>query len=245
MSAGDELPWLRANHSAASVAQGRPILAMCAPPMERVVSEYISFQKGSQVLGQISQSTDGRGVTLQSVGADVAEWHRVDPTEQASAFVEGEVVGVHAAGLSRVTSGASVVGVVSHQAIVKGGMPTDGGEYESVAYVGRLPMRVRGEVRVGDALVPSGLNDGVAVAATVLEQRQICAIALSVRGDGAKGEVGETWVDACIVPPAVGSSLALAVDAVRRESAMRESERDAQMAALAARLAWLEAALPR
>ena len=166
LSAGDELPWLRANHSAASVAQGRPILAMCAPPMERVASEYISFQKGSQVLGQISQTADGRGVTLQSVGADVAEWHRVDPTARSS-FEEGEIVGVHAAGVSRVTSGASVVGVVSHQAIVKGGMPTDSGEYESVAYVGRLPMRVRGGVRVGDALVPSGLNDGVAVAATV------------------------------------------------------------------------------
>ena len=79
----------------------------------------------------------------------------------------------------------------------------------------------------------------------VLAQRQICAIALSVRSDGAKGEVGEAWVDACIVPPAVGSSLALAVDAVRREASVRESERDAQMAALASRLARLEATLPR
>lgn len=294
-------PHLQVNPSVASVAQGRPILALCAPPVERVQAQYISFQKGAAVLGSISQTSDGRGVSLQSVGADVAEWHRVDPavvtanercdggggggTERRgrgwpALFEEGEIVGVHAAGLSRVTDGASVVGVVSHQAIVKGGLPAaaaaadhEAGElgkcagYESVAYVGRLPMRVRGAVGVGDALRPSGLNDGVAVAVrdgpadadAATGAEQICAIVLGVQGGGeaarsnpkrsARGDSEEekegavvSWVDACIVPPAVGSSMALVASAVRREAAARERERDAAMAALEGRLARLEAA---
>ena len=265
MAGVDENPYLFVNPSATSVAQGRPILAMCAPPIDRVQAQYISFKKGTAVLGGISQSLDGRGVTLQSAGADVAEWHRVDPTLCAphmngAIFEEGEVVGVHSCGLSRVTAGASVVGVISHQAIVKGGMPTGGGEksacYDSVAYIGRLPMRVRGVVRTGDALVPSGRNDGVAVAVRPMEASeapQICAIVMGVRSEDGRQQASatkgqaerEVWVDACIVPPAVGSSMAFVAARVRHEVAQREAERDGQVAALQARVARLEAAMVR
>ncbi len=263
-------PYLFVNPSEASVAQGRPILAVCAPPLDSVQAEYISFQKGATVLGGISQTSDGRGVSLQSRGADVAEWHRVDPTlcspnvngsttRSGRTFDEGAIVGVHATGLSHVTAGASVVGVISHQAIVKGGMPADGGEdnvgYESVAYVGRLPMRVRGAVRMGDALIPSGQNDGVAVATRGMEApgaQQICAIVMGVRDEYAKSrasaardESREVWVDACIVPPAVGSSVAFVVATMRQEAAARQAEHDRQMAALEARLARLEATMER
>ena len=261
----DANPYLFVNPSATSVAQGRPILAMCAPPIDRVQTQYISFQKGTTVLGGISQSCDGRGVTLQSAGADVAEWHRVDPALCAphmngAIFEEGEVVGVHTCGLSRVTVGASVVGVISHQAIVKGGMPAGGGEksacYDSVAYIGRLPMRVRGAVRTGDALVPSGRNDGVAVAMRTMEASeapQICAIVMGVRSEDVRQQTSatkgqaerEVWVDACIVPPAVGSSMAFVLARVHHEVAQRESARDGQVAALQARVARLEAAIAR
>lgn len=267
----DQNPYLFVNPSAASVAQGRPILAVCAPPMDSAQAQYISFQKGATVLGAISQTSDGRGVSLQSCGADVAEWHRVDPTlchppnvdgsttRSGRIFEEGEIVGVHATGLSHVTAGASVVGVISHQAIVKGGMPTDGSEnnmdYESVAYVGRLPMRVRGAVRTGDALTPSGLDDGVAVVARKMESsdaQQICAIVMGVRDEDvrskssvARDDSREVWVDACIVPPAVGSAMAIVAATMRHEAAARETERDGQMAALEARLARLEATLER
>ena len=128
-------------------------------------------------------------------------------------------------------------------------------------------MRVRGAVGVGDALRPSGLNDGVAVAVrdgpadadAATGAEQICAIVLGVQGGGeaarsnpkrsARGGSEEekegavvSWVDACIVPPAVGSSMALVAKAMRREAAARERERDAAMAALEGRLARLEAA---
>ncbi len=270
MAGLDQNPYLFVNPSATSVAQGRPILAVCAPPMDSVQAEYISFQKGATVLGGISQTSDGRGVSLQSRGADVAEWHRVDPTlcppnvdgsttRSGRTFEEGEIVGVHAAGLSRVTAGASVVGVISHQAIVKGGMPTDGGEnnagYESVAYVGRLPMRVQGAVRTGDVLIPSGLNDGVAVVTRRMEAsdaQQICAIVMGVRDEdvrskasSARDDSREVWVDACIVPPAVGSSMAFIAATMRQELVARQTEHDAQMAALEARLARLEETIER
>ena len=168
-------------------------------------SEFISFQKGKSVLGRIAQckpgsgtsSSAGRGVVLESVGGDFAEWHPVlqcppvkgddacgsysglsgplcggdsgdcgDGGKQGKIYGtlgEGEVVGLHAGGgVSRVTRTSrggftGAVGVVSRRAVVRGGLPTDGdcNGYESIAYVGRVPIRVRGAVRCVVTLWPS------------------------------------------------------------------------------------------
>ena len=273
---GGDRPWLRVNPSRQSVESGRAIMAMVGPANPSVRSQYITFQKGTAVLGSLTQSADGRGVCLESGGADVAEWHRICPSQlaDAAALSEGEVVGVHPAGLSRKTAGAAVVGVVSHRAIVKGGLPqpSEAAAFETVAYVGRVPIRVRGAVQAGDALTPSGDDDGLAVAApmgrSARPERRVCAVALSA---GARGGEGWAWVEACIVPPAVGSALGLALNSLRSdryahapnprsllcgrsvltpdgrlgraEMERAGKQRDAEVAQLTTRLARLEAAL--
>ena len=113
---------------------------------------------------------------------------------------------------------------------------------------------------VGDALVPSGLNDGVAVAEAVGETaRPILAIAMEggmsdgecrsangsntkreARANGCKVEVASSaevgkwqWVDGAVVPPSVGAVLGAGLGGAL-------ARRDAQMAALASRVERLE-----
>ena len=96
----------------------------------------------------------------------VAEWHRRAPAEPR--FEVGTVVGISGDGLlSRNTTHAAMVAVVSRQAAVEGSCPGPGEDraaFDSIAYVGRVPVAVRGRWRAGDRITPSGRNDGTAAA---------------------------------------------------------------------------------
>ena len=66
------------------------------------------------------------------------------------------------------TSGDGPCMIVSTSPSVAAGMPVDravAARGAFVAFLGQVPVRVRGGVDCGDALVPSGAGDGVAVAA--------------------------------------------------------------------------------
>ncbi|GJM12242.1 MAG: hypothetical protein DHS20C12_06450 [Pseudohongiella sp.] len=80
-------------------------------------------------------------------------------------LVAADVVGVFSGKISRQAEGADHVMVVSVRPIVLGNMPPDGEEegYEKVAFMGQVPVRVRGIVQEGDFLVPGGWEDGTAV----------------------------------------------------------------------------------
>jgi hypothetical protein len=129
----------------------------------------------------------GQGVKLESRQGDFAEWHRRRAGEPP--FLEGEVVGFDSQGrLSRRTTGARMLGIISRSAVVEGSAPLQGdrASYDTVAYAGLVPVRtVKGQergrkgaaaaceaspcvsmlgVRAGDILIPSGRNDGLAVA---------------------------------------------------------------------------------
>jgi len=102
------------------------------------------------------------GVSYQSGGADYAEWlERADPGES---FSPGDVVGVHGGRISRRTEGAQHVLAISSRPIVLGNMPEEGREhlYERVGFLGQVPVKVAGPVQVGDVVVPSGAQDGLA-----------------------------------------------------------------------------------
>ena len=104
------------------------------------------------------------GVAFLSGGADYAEWlERENPDTD---FQPGEVVGVHSGKISKQTAGADHILPVSTNPIVLGNQPQPGKEkdFEKVAFLGQAPIRVVGNVREGDYVVPSGNNDGVAVA---------------------------------------------------------------------------------
>ena len=71
-------------------------------------------------LGAIVRQKDG--VTLGSRQGDFAEWHQRKAGERP--FVEGDVVGFGRRGeISRQTTGAYMLGVISRQAVVEGSRP--------------------------------------------------------------------------------------------------------------------------
>ena len=115
--------------------------------------------------------TDNVGVSYESGSGDYAEWlERVSPQEDLS---YGEVVGVTGGKISRNTIGVDHVMVVSKAPIVLGNMPEPNREkdFEKVAFMGQVPVRVMGKVSVGDYILPSGYNDGLAKAVAPARMR--------------------------------------------------------------------------
>lgn len=104
------------------------------------------------------------GVSYSSGAGDYAEWLPRMPGEPDMTY--GEIVGVHAGKISRITEGADHCMAVSLRPAVVGNAPLSGREhlYEKVAFMGQVPVRVVGAVEAGDYIVPSGKNDGMGIA---------------------------------------------------------------------------------
>ena len=101
------------------------------------------------------------GVTYGSQGADYAEYlPKVHPTER---FMGGEIVGVHAGKISKVTEGADQILAISTMPLVLGNQPEESEKnlFEKVGFLGQVPVFVQGPVELGDFIVPSGKNDGI------------------------------------------------------------------------------------
>jgi len=123
------------------------------------------------------------GVTYKSGAGDYAEYLlRAEFDEKISA---GEVIGVIGGKISKNTTNAERIMVVSSKPIVLGNMPQPGEEvkYEKVAFMGQIPVKVFGNVSIGDYIVPSGNNDGVGVAIPPSE----------LGSDDVKNIVGVAW----------------------------------------------------
>lgn len=95
---------------------------------------------------------------------DYAEWMLRNPGEPD--MVYGEIVGVNGGVVSRNTSAASHYMVVSQNPSFLGKVPAEGTEenYEKVAFMGQVAVRVFGKVNAGDYILPSGKNDGLGIA---------------------------------------------------------------------------------
>ena len=105
-----------------------------------------------------------QGVTYASGAGDYAEYLlRSDLNEQMS---YGDIVGVVGGKISKNTSNAERIMVVSYKPIVLGNMPQPNREadYEKVAFMGQVPVKVFGKVNIGDYIIPSGNNDGIGIA---------------------------------------------------------------------------------
>ena len=124
------------------------------------------------------------GVSYSSGAGDYAEWI---PKQAADLkLFPGDVVGIIDGKVSRTTQGADYVMVVTSAPIVVGNMPPEGQEhlYEKVAFMGQVPVKVFGQVELGDYILPSRLNNGfgVGVAADEMEvgdYKQIIGVAWS------------------------------------------------------------------
>ena len=104
------------------------------------------------------------GVSYVSSGADYAEWlPKLDAEERMSRF---QIVGVHGGKISKKTAGGEQIMAISANSVVVGNMPPRDEEsgYEKVAFMGQVPVLVRGEVKTGDFIIPSGKNDGIGIA---------------------------------------------------------------------------------
>jgi len=101
------------------------------------------------------------GVTYESGSADYAEWlERINPNETISA---GDIVSVNGGKISKFTGSARQFMVISTKPAILGNMPRSGQEslYEKVAFMGQIPVKVRGIVYLGDYIIPSGQHDGI------------------------------------------------------------------------------------
>jgi len=123
------------------------------------------FDNDNNPVGAI-EGSGGSDINLKSGSADYAEYMpRLDPDEEIEA---ADVVGVVGDSVTRRTERADAAMVVTDQPIVTGNSPgvdpEDREDHETVAFVGQVPVKVRGTVSRGDLLVPSGAADGTAEA---------------------------------------------------------------------------------
>jgi hypothetical protein len=104
------------------------------------------------------------GVTYQSGSGDYAEW--LPKASKNEIFMPGYVVGVKNGMISLNTENADNILAISTSPILLGMMPIEGTEhnYEKVAFMGQVPVHVIGKVKMGDYILPSGRNDGLAFA---------------------------------------------------------------------------------
>jgi hypothetical protein len=104
------------------------------------------------------------GVTYESGSGDYAEWlERVNPEEKLTV---ADVVGVHGGKITKATEGASQVMVISFKPVILGNMPDEDRKhlYEKVAFMGQTVVKLRGAYSKGDLILPSGYDDGTAIA---------------------------------------------------------------------------------
>lgn len=137
----------------------------CPPGWSTIAasSANLAIQAARAVGTQVFLWSD-LGVAYESSSGDYAEWlERLDPAE---VLEPGDIVGVFGGKVTRNTTGAQQVMVVSHAPIVLGNMPPEGREHlhSKVAFMGQVPVKVSGRVRPGDYVIPSGLGDGVGIA---------------------------------------------------------------------------------
>ena len=107
---------------------------------------------------------DSAVLAYSSPERDYAEY--IEKMNLSDEFEEGDVVGIFAGKVSHKTKGADQIMAVSSTPIVVGNWPgrdsTDG--YVLVAFLGQVPVNVKGAVRKGDFIVSSGDEDGTAIA---------------------------------------------------------------------------------
>lgn len=125
-----------------------------------------------------------QGVTYASGSGDYAEYLLRNDINETMTY--GDIVGVKGGKISKNLTGAERMMVVSYKPIVLGNMPQPNreNEYEKVAFMGQIPVKVFGIVNIGDYILPSGKNDGIGIAIhpediTTSQLKQIVGVAWS------------------------------------------------------------------
>ncbi len=141
------------------------------------------------------------GVSYQSGAGDYAEWlPKQNPNE---VFNPGDIVGVSNGFITKNTSAADKIMVVSTRPIVLGNMPPENEEinYEKIAFMGQVPVKVLGQVSPGNYIIPAMIGSGFGRAVSpenmeTKDYRKIAGVAWSV--------IAEIGNDISMVNVAVG-----------------------------------------
>ena len=141
-------------------------------------------------LGAI-QGNGAGGVVYVGPGNDFAEYlPKQLPGETLS---PGDIVGLHAGQVSRVTHDADQVLVLSTAPLIAGNAPTTGDPASStlalVTLIGQTRVRVVGPVAAGSFILPSGQNDGLGLA--VLPEDLTLAQAAGIAGQALESASGD------------------------------------------------------
>jgi hypothetical protein len=104
------------------------------------------------------------GITYESAAGDYAEW--LERKDENELMFAGDIVAVNGGTITKNTDKAEQYMAISTSPIILGNMPEKGKEskFEKVAFMGQIPIKVRGVVNSGDFIIPSGLNDGTGLA---------------------------------------------------------------------------------
>jgi hypothetical protein len=124
-----------------------------------LVRDIIS--KTTATIGSIEGYSDSaEGVRFSSPDADYAEYLlKNNPQEILN---KGDIIGVYQGKISKNTSHAEQIMVMSSAPVIAGNWPKkDAYQYGLVAFMGQVPIKVKGSIQPGDYIIPSGLNDGI------------------------------------------------------------------------------------
>ena len=107
----------------------------------------------------------GVGVAYESGSGDYAEW--LERADHKEILTPGDVVGIRGGKISKGFEVAERFMIISTAPAVLGNMPENAEmeqAYEKVAFMGQVPVKVIGKVSKGDYILPSGNEDGFAMA---------------------------------------------------------------------------------
>ncbi|MDO7884024.1 hypothetical protein [Hymenobacter cheonanensis] len=168
------------------------------------------------------------GVTYQSGSADYAEW--LERSNAAERIAAGDIVAVNGGKISKYTVGAPQFMVISTKPAVLGNMPPTGQEatFEKVAFMGQIPVKVRGLVFSGDYILPSGLNDGTGIAVSPK----------AIKADQYKQIVGVAWSEALVEGGITLVNMAIGLN--NNDLANLAAEHDTKLKALETKLTTFE-----
>jgi hypothetical protein len=121
------------------------------------------FNAANTCIGEI-HGNGANGTVYKTTGCDYAEYLLKELPDEA--IVRGDIVGITGGKISRRTIGAALQAVVSSAPAAVGNMPHKGEEHRHsmIAFLGQAQIKVKGPVKTGDFILPSGRNDGVGVA---------------------------------------------------------------------------------
>ena len=144
-------------------------------------SNFINFDTSEGTIGTIEGNNFG-GIRYKTTGADYAEF--LPKADTGVSFEKGDIVAVENGKISKDTSNAQQLMVISSSAAVAGNWPTQNqSDYELVAFFGQVKTKVIGNVKKGDFIVASGRNDGTGIAVSPDE------LTIEMR----KNVVGRAW----------------------------------------------------